>query len=313
LGEFCDILAIDPNTNQLVIVELKNNEDRYIVQQLNRYYDNLINEKPWAEKIDYNQPVKLIAVAPTFHRHNFIDQKYNQLNYEFYTFDISQTENKIYFNLNTVTGNLIAQQMLFYTSDYTFDDSVALEPSRTLPSSPKTLLRTLDEHFPEKKEEILQLRAKILSFDIRMGETSTAVTQRYGLKKGNTDIYQSRLCAELYSCFYKGNFQGIKFSLWLPFPKGKIFSQRQYCQADKVLMKICMISYLHKKCWEEVLQISKIIVQRNPKPQVNSGESYSLNTYLWWYSQITGKKSHANSLDTLVDLALEEWIENINE
>lgn len=40
-GEICDILAITPQ-NQLVIIELKNTEDRYVVQQLTRYYDSLI-------------------------------------------------------------------------------------------------------------------------------------------------------------------------------------------------------------------------------------------------------------------------------
>lgn len=37
-GKFCDILAVD-EANQLVIVELKNTEDRYVVQQMVRYYD----------------------------------------------------------------------------------------------------------------------------------------------------------------------------------------------------------------------------------------------------------------------------------
>jgi len=43
-GEYCDILAID-NNKQLTIIELKNAEDRYLVQQLTRYYDNLVDEK----------------------------------------------------------------------------------------------------------------------------------------------------------------------------------------------------------------------------------------------------------------------------
>ncbi|MBD2341801.1 DUF91 domain-containing protein [Calothrix sp. FACHB-156] len=77
-GEICDILALK-QTKQLVILELKNTEDRYIVQQLTRYYDNLLDEKPFAEKIDYNQPVRLLAIAPSFHRHNLIDCKYNLL------------------------------------------------------------------------------------------------------------------------------------------------------------------------------------------------------------------------------------------
>jgi len=41
-GEICDILAL--KDKQLAILELKNSEDRYIVQQLSRYYDSLIDE-----------------------------------------------------------------------------------------------------------------------------------------------------------------------------------------------------------------------------------------------------------------------------
>lgn len=37
-GRFCDILAVD-EADQLVIIQLKNTEDRYVVQQLIRYYD----------------------------------------------------------------------------------------------------------------------------------------------------------------------------------------------------------------------------------------------------------------------------------
>lgn len=45
-GEVCDILAVDDN-RQLVVLELKNTEDRYVVQQLTRYYDNLLEVKPF--------------------------------------------------------------------------------------------------------------------------------------------------------------------------------------------------------------------------------------------------------------------------
>ncbi|MBR8836968.1 MAG: DUF91 domain-containing protein [Stigonema ocellatum SAG 48.90 = DSM 106950] len=62
--EFCDILALDEN-KQLVIIELKNDEDRYIIQQLTRYYDNLVDERPFAQQIKYNEPVRLIAIAPS--------------------------------------------------------------------------------------------------------------------------------------------------------------------------------------------------------------------------------------------------------
>jgi RecB family endonuclease NucS len=43
----CDILAIDAQ-HQLHILELKNSEDRYLIQQLTRYYANLQEVKPFA-------------------------------------------------------------------------------------------------------------------------------------------------------------------------------------------------------------------------------------------------------------------------
>lgn len=62
-----------------MVLELKNGEDRYIVQQLTRYYDALREEKPFNEKIDYEQPIVLIAITPSFHKDNFTDRKYHLL------------------------------------------------------------------------------------------------------------------------------------------------------------------------------------------------------------------------------------------
>lgn len=86
--EICDILATD-SYGKLTIIELKNSEDRYIVQQLTRYYHGLIERKPKLDGIDYKQPVKLIAIAPSFHIHNFIDKVYNKLYFQFFTFELN--------------------------------------------------------------------------------------------------------------------------------------------------------------------------------------------------------------------------------
>ena len=48
-GQICDILALDKNRG-LVILELKNNEDRYILQQLTLYYSNIYHQILEAEK-----------------------------------------------------------------------------------------------------------------------------------------------------------------------------------------------------------------------------------------------------------------------
>jgi Uma2 family endonuclease len=65
-GNFCDILAVSEN-HQLVVIGLKNTEDRYVVQQLTRYYDALLREKPFEHQIDYDLPVSLTILSPSFH------------------------------------------------------------------------------------------------------------------------------------------------------------------------------------------------------------------------------------------------------
>jgi hypothetical protein len=96
-------LATDSHKN-ISIIELKNAEDRYIVQQLTRYYHGLIETKPKIEGIDYRKPTKLIAIAPSFHTHNFIDKKYSKLNIDFFTFAFvaDRATGDIFFELTNV-------------------------------------------------------------------------------------------------------------------------------------------------------------------------------------------------------------------
>ena len=63
----CDLLAVNA-LKQAVIVELKNTEDRAVVSQLKRYERALLRKKPFQDRIDYQQAVLLVAVAPIFDR-----------------------------------------------------------------------------------------------------------------------------------------------------------------------------------------------------------------------------------------------------
>jgi Endonuclease NucS len=101
--EICDVLATDSQKN-LSIIELKNTEDRYIVQQLTRYYHGLIENQPKFDGVDYKKPVKLIAIAPSFHIHNFVDKAYHRLNFEFFTFGltVNNSTGDIFFELTNV-------------------------------------------------------------------------------------------------------------------------------------------------------------------------------------------------------------------
>lgn len=57
-GQICDILAVNTH-GRLVVLELKNTQDRYIVQQLTRYYDALLAEKPFRGEVDYTKFISL--------------------------------------------------------------------------------------------------------------------------------------------------------------------------------------------------------------------------------------------------------------
>ncbi|MBW4582281.1 MAG: DUF91 domain-containing protein [Tildeniella nuda ZEHNDER 1965/U140] len=119
--DVCDILAID-EIGALTVLELKNTADRYIVQQLTRYYDRLIAEKPLAAEIDYNLPIRLIAIAPAYHEHNLIDQKYSALEIEFLTYEISELEDKsICFILSDLKKARYAQVLISSSQEHKED------------------------------------------------------------------------------------------------------------------------------------------------------------------------------------------------
>ncbi|PPS43567.1 endonuclease NucS domain-containing protein [Chroococcidiopsis sp. TS-821] len=96
-GDVCDILARDENS-RLVIIELKNAEDRYIVQQLTRYYHSVLEEKPLQPHINYQLPIRLLAIAPSFHRHNWINRKYYKLKLDI-SFTLNPQQHHIYIQL----------------------------------------------------------------------------------------------------------------------------------------------------------------------------------------------------------------------
>ena len=114
-GDICDILAVDKNS-RLVIMELKNVEDRYIVQQLTRYYHSLLEEKPFQEQVNYQLPVRLIAVAPSFHRHNWLDRKYHKLSFEFMSFTVRQQQNEVYLHLTDLDTKKVSQAKIIDSS-----------------------------------------------------------------------------------------------------------------------------------------------------------------------------------------------------
>lgn len=203
-GEICDILAITPQ-RQLVIIELKNVEDRYVVHQLTRYYDGLFEEKPFSQEIDYGQPIRLIALAPTFHRHNFIDRKYNKLPIEFIKTAVQQESDRFLLRLEHLDKQDICQIQLPYQE---------LRSEASIPNEielPELLERWLGSCTPQQQEGFRRVRSQILGFHERMKELVSRKNVQYGTGK-------TKLCAEF--CFDSKKQVPVLF-LWLPLPTSR--------------------------------------------------------------------------------------------
>ncbi|MEH2326187.1 MAG: endonuclease NucS domain-containing protein [Nostoc sp.] len=183
-GQICDILALREN-KQLVVLELKNAEDRYIVQQLTRYYDALQEVKPLEDEIDYQQPISLIAIQPNFHRDNFIDKKYHHLSIDFFEFAILTDEFNYYLQIKNLDNGKVSKIEVPHQDR---------ESNEDIPPHSRGLMNRLAKCSSEQQEGILKIRQKVLSFDKRMEEMSSAISFRYG----NGNKKTSKFCAEFY-------------------------------------------------------------------------------------------------------------------
>ncbi|MCY7320268.1 MAG: hypothetical protein LH660_00285, partial [Phormidesmis sp. CAN_BIN36] len=198
-GEICDIVAMG-SERELIILELKNSEDRYLCQQLTRYYDNLMAEKPWNEEIDYGQPVKLIGIAPSFHRHNIVDQKYLKLELELLNFSVEQADDGTFWLSLQSFQQKVARVQIPYVE-------VHLK-SVDLPTPPQWFAEILGAMPPLTRKRILSIREQILRFDSRIQEIEGQNSIIYGKP------VKGKQCAEL--IFERKTKQPILF-LWLPF------------------------------------------------------------------------------------------------
>jgi Endonuclease NucS len=196
-GDICDIVAKDAQ-GQLVILELKNCEDRGIVQQLTRYYDTLTETRAFTAQTEHNLGVRLIAIAPSFHRHNWIDQKHHKLIFEFYTFKVIQNHEGFYLQLlEQPGGNKPLQIKLPIAGEPETRAQATTPPSRVL----KNILARCSE---QEVRGITQLRESLLSVN-RMEEIPQSGKVLFG--RG------TRICAEVR---YIEKRQCAALLLWLP-------------------------------------------------------------------------------------------------
>ena len=292
-GEVCDILALD-EPKQLVILELKNAEDRYVVQQLTRYYDNLLDEKPFAEQIDYNQPVRLIAAAPSFHRHNLIDRKYNLLTIDLLQVTVLKNNQNFHLHLQDIDSNQTWSIPIPYQE---LDISIA---SSNIPEPPQLFLDWLGSCTGEEQQAIIRLREKILAFDVRIKEEIEGRNSiRYGRGKSNP-------VAEL--CFYRKINKPVIF-LWLPTPTSRqkevIGRLRLWIDGETVTH----IGHVPEGFGRMKLQSEWDAIPREKRP----GNLYWSRSHKSFIpvSLSQSYKNVPNTLESLADLALTKWLARI--
>ncbi len=296
-GEICDILALN-SSKQLVILELKNTEDRYVVQQLTRYYDNLLDEKPFSQQIDYSQRVRLVALAPTFHRHNYIDRKYNLLKIEFLQVYILQTDGDFHLHLKDIDSTQT------WTLPIPYQEINISNSSQNIPAPPAQLLNWLGSCSIEEQQAILNMRVIILSFHPNMQELiESKNTIRYGGK--------AKMCAEL-TLERKSN-KPIVF-LWLPTPSSFRFERKEVIGRMRLWINgtsVTNLGHVPEGMGKMKTQTEwdSIPVTKRPRCLMVTLTSKSLIPIpISWYKM---SKVTSVSLKSLTELALSRWLARI--
>lgn len=324
-GQVCDLLAVNEN-QQLTILELKNVEDRYLVQQITRYYDVVQRIQPFPEQVDYSQPIRLIAIAPAFHRDNQIDRQYNPLDIEFWQFKVLERTNQIYLRLS----NLDTQQQVQVKIPYE-----ERTEAFNIPNPPKSFLNLIAPCRTSEQHSLLQLRDRLLRFDARMQETVRGGSVMYGKSKSKPCAEfrwdRSRTCVVLYlwlphvlqGCKTK---QGVaRMRIWtdwqtvsdlghVPQGNGRKISVSEW-QAGKIrpLNKLLPSKEENRQRFFNNPQYRREYIGQHynigTNPHYRAGLALLFEHYARWIDQ----PKLQPSLECLLDLALETWLKRFSK
>jgi hypothetical protein len=131
------------------------------------------------------QPVKLIALTPSFHNDSFTDKKYHQLDFCFFTFAVLEVDNHVDFQMTNAEN----EEKIMLEIDFQRCD-----PEETLlPKPPRFFLNAVHQDWrsEEERRRILQMREIILRLDSRVKEFNKNPWLTYGTR-------QSEVFAEFY-------------------------------------------------------------------------------------------------------------------
>jgi RecB family endonuclease NucS len=301
-GELSDILAID-NNKRLVIIELKNTENRYIIQQLTRYYANLLVEKPFTQEIDYSLPVRLIAIAPTYHRHNLIDREHSRLNFELFKFIVTRHDGNFDFLLQELDREYNQRR---YTIPY---QPIEISVPENIPEPPELLIKFLGACTREEQEGFIQMRSRILTCHQKISEIVSKSSIQYGSGK-------TRLCAEI--CFHSKTQKPVLF-MWLPIPSaGNLNMKKEKPVIGRLRIwtdgqKVSHVGHVPEGLGKMKTRLEWDSIPLEKRPHNASDFSYtsksSIPVEIEGYLNYIDDVENLNFWDTLSTLATEKWIE----
>ncbi len=298
-GERCDILAVDDHKG-LVILELKNVEDRYLIQQLTRYYGNLLEEKPFSQEVDYSRPIQLTAIAPSYHRHDLIDKEYSQLNFELLQFSIIEDEKSFHFLLKELGQDCNSKKHLI---PY---EPIESSPVEDISEPPELLIKWLGSCTKEEQEGFLKVRSKVLACNRRMKEIVDKKIIQYGSGK-------TRLCAEI--CFQQASQKPILF-LWLPTPNTYLWRHLKKPIVGRLRIWTNGQTISHVGHTPEAfgkmrtrLEWEQIPLEKRPHMRESLSSKSRTPVEIEGYLKCRDSLEKPDFWDLLSDLAIEKWLE----
>ncbi len=302
-GEIPDILAVD-RCKRLLIIELKNVEDRNIIQQLTRYRATLLEAKPFPQELDYSLPIRAIGIAPSYHRHNLIDRDSSRLSFELFEFSIIDRDPSFDLRLEDI-DRVSAPKIC--TIPFEPIEKLAIE---NLPEPPELLIKWLSACTPAERAGFMLVRNKILACHQRMNEevVDKKIIQ-YGSGKTN-------LCAQIY---FHSKLQKPILFLWLPLPSAgnrNIQKEQPVIGRMRIWTDGQQISYIGRvpegfgnmKTWEEW---EAIPIEKRPSNWSNWSYTSKSSVAL----KIDGclkslyNIENPNAWDAISTLAVEQWVE----
>ena len=191
-------------SKQLIIIELKNTQDNHVIEQITKYFDALIDEKPSSEQVDYAQPIDLYTVCPDYAESTTTILKYHQLNFDVLGYRIESTDQDSKFILFNWLSNEIVTEIAISLAE-------KIPTELNLPDPPKSFVDLIGKCSEQQRQWAIQIRDQI---DELAHRNSHKVRER---PDGQWTRFERTKQFPIAEIGWDGQRNEIAIHLWLPF------------------------------------------------------------------------------------------------